>query len=301
MKVLVSCLPPAVKEPLQPTDIPGLTRIINSTAPAHSEISRQLHLEPHRVKCIAGHRSEIPKKCVNMHHLYVLHAVQKTNTNPSEMNEEGRTIKGAATGKGMRAEGKAEEARPALRVLTTHTYETLKRSKAWWTTKLCKWSHGWHYHHLICSQTLLYLFLLTRQHMPRAELTPFLRQELVTINIVGFSWDQAAALLGSSHATPPHWCPSSCRLLHEQNCSMRCPPKSGCPGSPFPLPSLTACPWCTCRTVLARHKADTPRHCCGFGFFNVSSPICHLEKSRSEEARGMNSRQFGYRRTGQGS
>lgn len=104
-------------------------RIINSTASAHSEISRQLHLEPHRVKCMAGHRSQTPKKCVNMPHHCVLHAVQMTNTNPSEMYQKGRSIKGAATGKGMRAEGTAEEARPALRVLITHTHGTLKRSE----------------------------------------------------------------------------------------------------------------------------------------------------------------------------
>lgn len=58
---------------------------------------------------MAGHRSETPKKCVNMHHLGMLHAAQMTNTNPSEMYQKGRSIKGAATGKGMRAEGTAEE------------------------------------------------------------------------------------------------------------------------------------------------------------------------------------------------
>lgn len=59
---------------------------------------------------MAGHRSETPKKCVDMHHLCVLHAVQMSNSNPSGMYEKGRNIKG------VRAEGTAEEARPALRV-----------------------------------------------------------------------------------------------------------------------------------------------------------------------------------------
>lgn len=54
--------------------------------------------------------------------IYMLYAEQPTNIHSSEKYTLGGSSEGKAIGKGMKAEGRAEEERLALRFLATHQH-----------------------------------------------------------------------------------------------------------------------------------------------------------------------------------